>query len=33
MEKWVEEMEILTVNEKKKIKIQTLSHNEAKDFF
>ena len=33
MEKWVEEMEVLTVNEKKEIKIQTLSHDEAMDFF
>ena len=33
MEKWVEEMEILTVNDKKEIKIQTLSHDEAEDFF
>ena len=33
MEKWVEEMEVLTVNEKKEIKIQTLSHDEAIDFF
>ena len=33
MEKWVEEMEILTVNDKKEIKIQTLSRNEAEDFF
>ena len=33
MEKWVEEMEILTVDEKKEIKIQTLSWDEAKDFF
>jgi len=33
MEKWVEEMEVLTVNDKKEIKIQTLSHNEAEDFF
>ena len=33
MEKWVEEMEVLTVNDKKEIKILTLSHNEAEDFF
>jgi len=33
MEKWVEEMEILTINDKKEIKIQTLSHDEAVDFF
>jgi len=33
MEKWVEEMEVLTVNDKKEIKIQILSHNEAEDFF
>lgn len=33
MEKWVEEMEVLTVNENKEIKIQTLSHDEAEDFF
>ena len=33
MEKWVEEMEILTVNNKKEIKILTLSHNKAEDFF
>lgn len=33
MEKWVEEMEVLTVNEKKETKIQTLSHDEAMDFF
>lgn len=33
MEKWVEEIEVLTVNENKEIKIQTLSHDEAKDFF
>ena len=33
MEKWVEEMEVLMVNEKKEIKIQTLSHDEAIDFF
>jgi len=33
MEKWVEEMEVLTVNDKKEIKIQTLSHDEAEDFF
>ena len=33
MEKWVEEMEVLTVNEKEEIKIQTLSHDEAIDFF
>jgi hypothetical protein len=33
MEKWVEEIEVLTVNENKEIKIQTLSHDEAMDFF
>ena len=33
MEKRVEEIEVLTVNEKKEIKIQTLSHDEAIDFF
>ena len=33
MEKWVEEVEVLTVNENKEIKIQTLSHDEAMDFF
>ena len=33
MEKWVEEMEVLTVNDNKEIKIQSLSHNEAEDFF
>lgn len=33
MEKWVEEIEVLTVNDRKEIKIHTLSHDEAKDFF
>ena len=33
MENWVEEIEVLTVSTKKEIKIQTLSHDEAKDFF
>ena len=33
MEKWVEEMEILTVDENKEIKIQTFNADDAKDFF
>ena len=33
MEKWVEEMEVLTVNDKKEVKIQILSHDEAENFF
>ena len=33
MEKWVEEMEVLTVNDKREIKIQILYHDDAKDFF
>ena len=33
MENWVEEIEVLTVSTKKEIKIQTLSHNDTKDFF
>lgn len=33
MENRVEEIEVLTVNDKKEIKIQTLSHDEGKDFF
>jgi len=33
MEKWVEEMEILTVDENKEIKIQTFNADNAKYFF
>ena len=33
MEKWVEEMEVITVSDQKEVKIHTLSWDEAKDFF
>jgi hypothetical protein len=33
MEKWVEEVEILTVDGNKEIKIQTFNADDAKDFF
>jgi FAD/FMN-containing dehydrogenase len=33
MEKWVEEMEVITVSNKKEVKVQTLSWDDAKDFF
>jgi len=33
MEKWVEEMEVITVSDKKEIKIHTLTWDEAKEFF
>ena len=33
MEKWVEEMEVITVSNQKEVKVQTLSWDEAKDFF
>ena len=33
MEKWVEDMEVITVSDKKEVKVQTLSWDDAKDFF
>ncbi len=33
MEKWVEEMEVITVSDQKEVKVQTLSWDDAKDFF
>ena len=33
MEKWVEEMEVITVSAQKEVKVQTLSWDEAEDFF
>ena len=33
MEKWVEEIEVITVSDKKEVKVQTLEWEEAKDFF
>ena len=33
MEKWVEEMEVITVSDQKEVKVQTLSWDEAQDFF
>ena len=33
MEKWVEEMEVITVSDKKEVKVQTLSWDNAQDFF
>ena len=33
MENWVDEIEVLTINDNKEIKIQTLSWDKAKDFF
>jgi len=33
MRKWVEEMEVITVSAQKEVKVQTLSWDEAEDFF
>ena len=33
MEKWVEEMEVITVSDQKEVKVQTLSWDDAQDFF
>ncbi len=33
MEKWVEEIEVITVSAQKEVKVQTLSWDEAEDFF
>jgi len=32
MEKWVEEMEVITVSDQKEVKVQTLSWNDTQDF-